>query len=380
MNRAKMEKLKKIQNLKDFGMSNQELVSYVINPIKIEKIEKKEINEVINKYNDKLSTYNSLGKYSIDKKEKININTIEPPKEILDLWNNRSNNPYKQILHFLNIEDYTKRDYKKENDLIIHKTTQLDKLIDVKILKKELKKLEKLLYNHDKELKAIYSDDRQKKFMEKFEYENKHKNRIKYDPKNCSELKETYKKEQKKINKQNKQRTEDLIELLLACDDLSQDDINEIKKIQEIEDTKNEDYEKTSEIIDKNENKRYNDLEKELEKEIQKELGKYEYKQIMKELENIESSDSDDNILIDGNNNKNYKDKYKNRDPNVNVYNNNISNKKIKIIKKNENQENNNGNDNKNNNNNNNNNNDNNNNKNIIGTLSKIKLDKYKNR
>ena len=363
INIAKIEKLKKAQNFRDLGMNQQELISYVINPIKIEKLEKKEKEELVNKYYDHVQTYESLGKYSMDKKD-TKTNMIVP-KEIADLWNNRKNNPYKNILQFLDIKDYTNKDYKKNSDLIIHKTTQLDKIADTHILIKELKKLEKLLFTHDKELKTIYSDNRKKKFLEKFEYENKFKNKIKYDPKDCSQLKNVYKQEQKKISKQNK-RIDDMIELLLASEDLSKEDIDEIKKIQEIEEKQSQKYEQAQEFIDREEKSKHNIIEKELEKEIEKEIGKKEFKKLMNELEQNINNDTDGDVdvansIIGGapkenkkdstkeinelekikNLTSNIKDKYssRNQDKNIHQDPSNIDtqtkNKKITIIKKN---------------------------------------------
>lgn len=279
---AKMDKLKKAQNIKELGMNDSELISYVINPIKIEKLDKKDTHDLLDKYNNKLTTYNSLAKYNSDKKALV-------PKEISDLWNNRKNNPYKNILHFLNIEDYTKKNYKKENDLIIHKTTQLDKVADISKLKSELKKLEKILFNHDKELKTIYTDDKKKKFLEKFEYENKYKNRITYDPKNCSELKDIYKKEQKRIDRQNK-RIDDMVEMLMASEDLSKEELDEIKKIQELDEKESIEY-----------NKKRDKEEQKLERQIIEEIGIEEYKKLMGYDE--EETECDNNI----------KNKYKNR-------------------------------------------------------------------
>jgi hypothetical protein len=297
INIAKMEKLKKSQNIKDLGMTNEELTNIVINPLKIEKLDKKEKEELVNNYHNKEGVYNALGKYSVDKKNDKSNAIV--PKEIADLWKNSKNTPYKQILHFLEFKDYTDKNYKKNSDLIIHKTTQLDKIADTRILKKELKKLQNLLFNHDNELKTIYSDNRKKKFLEKFEYDNTCKNKIKYDPKNCSELKELYKNEQKRINKQNK-RIDDMIEMLMASEDLSKEELEEIKKIQEIDDKQLQKYEQSFESTDKDEKKHQRDLEKELEKEIQKELGKEEYKKLMNQLD--QNSDSDDDR-----NNKNNK-------------------------------------------------------------------------
>jgi hypothetical protein len=301
INIAKMEKLKKAQNIRDLGMTNEELTNIVINPLKIEKIDKKEKEELLNNYHNKECVYDALGKYSVDKKNDKSNAIV--PKEIADLWKNSKNTPYKQILHFLEFKEYTDKNYKKNSDLIIHKTTQLDKLADVRILKKELKKLQNLLFNHDNELKTIYSDNRKKKFLEKFEYENKCKNKIKYDPKNCSELKELYKKEQKRINKQNK-RIDDMIEMLMASEDLSKDELEEIKKIQEMDDKQMQKYEQSLEFVDKDEKIHQRDLEKELEKEIQKEMGKEEYKKLMKHLEQNSDNDNDNDSDSD-NDNKN---------------------------------------------------------------------------
>jgi hypothetical protein len=298
---AKLDKFKQAKNIKELGMNDSELISYVINPIKIEKIDKKDTGDFLEKYNNKLSTYNSLAKVGNDKKSIV-------PKEIADLWNNRKNNPYKNILHFLNIDDYTKKNFKKENDLIIHKTTQLDKVADISKLKSELKKLEGLLFNHDKELKAIYTDNKKKKFLDKFEYENKYKNKIKYDPKNCSELKELYKKEQKRIDKQNK-RIDDMVEMLMASDELSKDELDEIQKIRDLDEKENLDY-----------NKKREKEEEKLEKEIIEKIGKEEYAKLMSEMET---------------NNCDLKDKYKNRNDAKKDDESQKQTKKIMIIKKN---------------------------------------------
>jgi hypothetical protein len=298
---AKLDKFKQAKNIKELGMNDSELISYVINPIKIEKIDKKDTGDFLEKYNNKLSTYNSLAKVGNDKKSIV-------PKEIADLWNNRKNNPYKNILHFLNIDDYTKKNFKKENDLIIHKTTQLDKVADISKLKSELKKLEGLLFNHDKELKAIYTENKKKKFLDKFEYENKYKNKIKYDPKNCSELKELYKKEQKRIDKQNK-RIDDMVEMLMASDELSKDELDEIQKIRDLDEKENLDY-----------NKKREKEEEKLEKEIIEKIGKEEYAKLMSEMET---------------NNCDLKDKYKNRNDAKKDDESQKQTKKIMIIKKN---------------------------------------------
>ena len=306
---AKLEKLKQVKNISEAGLSNNELISLVINPIKIEKLEKRDTDTLLLDYQEKKYEYGNLSKFSSDNKKTI------VPKQVASLWNGRKNNPYKNILHFLDINDYTKKDYKKEKDLIIHKTTQLDKIADISRLKTELKRLEGMLFNHDKELKTIYSNDKKKKYLENFEYENKYKNKIKYDPKNCSELKELYKNEQKKINKQNK-RIDDMIELLMASEDLSKEELDEIKKIQEIQETINISN-------DKNDKKEKNNEKKE-EKKEEKEEEKGENNETKEKYRNRNSEKkivlSKKNIHTDTNaepnseiSKDNIRDKYKNR-------------------------------------------------------------------
>ena len=222
INNAKLEQLRRAQNIKETGLNEKDLISYVINPIKIEKLDKKETNLLVEKYSNKLTGYEQI----ISQPSNIKIN---PPKELCDLWKERNNNPYKKVLFFLKNEDYTNQLQKStQSDLIIHKTTQLEKAEDIKKLKTELKILKKLIFNHDNEITTLFSKENKKKFLEDFEYNNTYKNKINYDPKNCSELKEIYKNEQKKINKQNK-RIDEMIELLITSEDLTKDELDEIQ-------------------------------------------------------------------------------------------------------------------------------------------------------
>lgn len=229
INNAKIEQVRRAKNVKELGMNEQELISYVINPIKIEKMDKKNVGELLVKYDEQASMYNNINSFY-----KNNAVAIPVPKAIQELWDNRKNTPYKNILHFLDIKDYTNKKYTKEQDLIIHKTTQLEKAADIDILKKKLNKIQKMICNQNNELENIYTDKKKMKFLEKFEYENKNKNKINYDPKNCAELKEIYKNEQRKLNKQNK-RIDDMIELLMSREDLSKEDIEEIQKMHDVE-------------------------------------------------------------------------------------------------------------------------------------------------
>ena len=304
VNMAKLEQLKKINNVKDFGLSNDKLTNYIICPIKVEKLGK---NDLINIYDERQNTY-------------ININNKDNiPKILKEWWESRKNTPYKNILKN---ENYSK-DFKSKEDLLVHKVTQLDK--DKIRLKNELESLTKLLEKHDGELKIIYSASEETSHKEKFDYINKYKNRIKYDPKNYNELKNFYKKEQKKINKENK-RIDEMIELLLTSDQVSKEELEEIQK-------PTEDIINDNDINDDNMNiifeKGEHQLEKQLETQLRKELGDNQFEEIINQINETEESQSvkkrikvkttkiinDDNIkkIIVGQINEDELAKYKNR-------------------------------------------------------------------
>jgi hypothetical protein len=256
INMAKLEQFRRYKTMDDAkqGMGINELVKYIINPIEIKKLTSEEKMEIDIKFKDKDSTYTNLKNYTLeeaDGKMKTIVSKNAIPQEILDLWNTRTNNPYKQILHKLEIDDYTKKLYSTKDDLIIHKTSALDKAADIKILKKELKKLKKLVGSHNKELKAIYSTDKRSEFLEKFEYANKYKNRIKYDPKDNNELKEIYKREQKKLSKESK-RIDYMMELYMASDDITKEDRDELKQIQDKEEKLVNEYKKNMDLFEEN--------------------------------------------------------------------------------------------------------------------------------
>ncbi|ATZ80417.1 hypothetical protein BMW23_0362 [Bodo saltans virus] len=300
INMSKLEQMRKAKSLSDLSMNKEDLTKYIINPIQILKLTQEEKMEIMANYDNKNNTYTNLKNYRIEEEDSdgkikniVSKNVI--PKEILDLWEKRTNNPYKQILHKLEIEDYTKKKFLTNDDLIIHKTSALDKAADIKILKKELGKLEKLVSDHNKELKAIYSTDKESEFLEKFEYANKYKNRIKYDPKDNTELKEIYKREQKKLSKESK-RIDYMMELYMASDDITKDDIEELKKIQEKEEEISNEYKKNLDLFEEN------DIKEMRKNKVNK-----------KNIENIEIETKEDIKPI----NKSVLDKYKNRKQNT---------------------------------------------------------------
>lgn len=266
VNMAKLEQTKKIKNISDLKLTNEQLSNYVICPIKVESIDKKEYDQLLN---DRESTYIT------STKGKENI-----PKVLKEWWNNRKNTPYKNILKD---ENYAK-EFKKKEDLIVHKITQLDK--DKIRLENEYEKLLRLVEMHDGELKILFSASEETKHAKNFEYINKYKNRIKYDPKNYDELKQIYKKTQRKIKRENK-RIDDMIELLLVSDQISKEDLEEIQTSTNI-DTHEDDDIDMEVVFKEGEKKLEKQLEKQLEKELKKELGKDVYNELMKEMEHEE--------------------------------------------------------------------------------------------
>lgn len=259
INMAKREYAKNIKSVSDLRLSKDQLVKYVIDPLKVEKMEKKDLD---NKYINLLSTY-------ADKK-KI-------PQYMKDLWEGRQNTPYKNILK----DEKYRKEFKKKEDLIVHKVTQLDK--DIIIMDNRLKNCGKDREKHKKELKMIYTASRKKKFSEKFEYINKFQHKIQYDPKNYNDLKLKYVAEQKKLNKEGK-RIDEMIEMLIATNQLSGDELKEVTELQRSSKYDYVDDHKMEKIFAKGEIDLEKKLEKELEKEIKKQVGNDAFKEIMKEI------------------------------------------------------------------------------------------------
>ncbi len=267
VNMAKMEQVQKVKKISDLNLSKDQLTNYVICPIKVERMNKEELRK---DYDTKGSTY-------------INLWDNDPtkvPKLIKELWAGRKNTPYKNILKN---ESYTK-EFKNIEDLLVHRYTQLDK-DKIKLLK-EFETLLGLLETHDSELKVIYSASEETKHKKQFEYITKYKHRIQYDPKNYNDLKKYYKREQKKINKENK-RVDEMIELLIASEDLTEAEIELIRKETKIDE--DIDDAEMLQIIEKGEK----DLEKKLEKQLKKELGKDNYKQLMDAFNQNMAEDDD---------------------------------------------------------------------------------------
>lgn len=259
MNIEKMERMRKIKSADELGISKEKLTDFVICPIKVEKENNKEIAR---KYGEKSMTYVATKKKGKD--------TI--PDFLDKLFQGRTNNPYKNIIKD---EDYTKN-FKKKEDLIVHKVTSIDKNL-IKTMA-EFEEMMDFIEIHDGELEIKYSKAKENKYKEKFDYENKIKYRIKYDPKNYGDLKKFYKKEQKKIKKTSK-RFDEMIEMLLVSENFTKEELDEINKPFEDE----EDVSNITMVFEKADAKMGEQMEKELEKELIEEFGEEGLDELIKE-------------------------------------------------------------------------------------------------
>ncbi len=195
----KEEQMKKIRNVSDLGLTKEQIAEYVIAPIKLEKSDKSQIEKLCND-------------------EKIML-TEKFIKE--NWWENRLNLGYKNIIKNHNTVWNKKRE--SGDDLIVHKVTSQDKVG----LLEEYEKILQLIKEHEGELKLVYSASKQNEHKKNFKFVQKTKYRMKYDPKDYNDLKDYYKKEQKKHENEQK-RIDDVISRLM-------DDKMDSKELKEIE-------------------------------------------------------------------------------------------------------------------------------------------------
>jgi len=255
----KEEKIRKIKNVSELGLSKEQIVEYVIAPIKLEKSSSKEIE-----------------KYFSDEQEKITKKYIEE-----NWWKKRTNAPYKNILKD---EDWTKQ-FKKEKDLIVHTVSKHDKIG----LEEEYVMLLGLLEKHNSDIKVIFSASQENEHKKHFKFVQKYKDRVKYNPKdNNIDLKEYYTKAQKKYDNDQKRLDEAIARLM-------DEDITD-KEIKELE----------SEIIKPSKPKKATKQEKNIDDEIQelvKELGEDVLKDLdtqdTKKKAKITIKKLDENNLVD---------------------------------------------------------------------------------
>ena len=218
---AKLEQIKRAKKIEDMGMTKKELYEHIIDPHKIEKTSKAEIDKDLNKIN---------GMYAIEKTSQTN-------DFIRELWKKRTNNPYKNVIKKEQFEsnykkyykdDIFKKDISDKKELLVHKVIK-DIDADELLLESDFELLNDILEKHNDELRSIYSVSNKNKFKKDFEYAQKYKYRLEYNPKDAEELKDFYKKEQKKINKENKMLDE-IIDILVEQEELSKDEIELLNK------------------------------------------------------------------------------------------------------------------------------------------------------
>ena len=204
-NMKKMQKFNKI----DQQYNKDNLKELIIKPIKIEK-------------------------------PNINIdslvqNRLQNSKNELDeCIKKRTNQPYKGIIKNFNYN----KEFKKQDDLIVHKVTSNDKIN----FNNDIEKYNTTITTQNKEITNTYSIDKKNEHKKQFEYQHKYKYRNKLDNTE-SDLRvdriEFYKKEQQKLE-DSKKKIDDILLNLIDSGVISEnlDTINYDKiNIEELEKT-----------------------------------------------------------------------------------------------------------------------------------------------
>jgi hypothetical protein len=235
---AKIEQIKRAKNINDLGMDKKELSEYIIDPIKINKTERGDIEKKLHE-TEHMYLVPTTGTKFEDQSNAY----------LKELWKTRTNQPYKNIIK----KEAFDKDYKKyyndnifnkninnRDELIVHKVIKnID--ADEDLLEADFLLVQEILEKHNNELKSIYSVSNENKYKREFEYAQKYRYRLEYNPKDSEELKDFYKKEQKKINKENKM-LDQIIDMLVEQDDLSKEEINKLNEELHKEKTKDFKY------------------------------------------------------------------------------------------------------------------------------------------
>jgi hypothetical protein len=242
------EQLRKIKNISDLNLSKEQITEYVIAPIKVEKSDTGEIKKLFD-----------------DEEQRLTQKFIED-----NWWSQRTNAPYKNILK----DQDWKKDFKKEDDLIVHKYSNLDKIG----LMKEYETILKLIEHHNGELKVVFSASKESEYKKSFKFVQKYRGRLKYNPKDYNELKDYYDKEQKKFGREQK-RIDDVISRIM-------DDDMDDKELKQIE----SDFLKPSKS--QKIKPKYKNRESELDRQIQELIDEFG-EEVLKELEEGSHDDDD---------------------------------------------------------------------------------------
>lgn len=143
------------------------------------------------------------------KNEKITIDNYK--EELPQLWKQRTNQPYKNILKN---ENYNK-DFKSKEDLVVHRVTTQDK----QGLDENFNKFQHVIDNQNNEIQSIYSQTKKTDHLKQFEYNHKYKYRIQSSSTEHDDMKsdtlEYYKQEQQKQENE-KIKVDQIIESMLS--------------------------------------------------------------------------------------------------------------------------------------------------------------------
>lgn len=201
---SKINELEK--NRDRLQLDENELRNAIICPIKVEKCDEREI---VIKYKD-------LKKNFTD-------------KELKQLWDKRTNQAYKNIIKD---EKFQNKEFKKQEDLIVHRVTNLDK----EGVEDELKEFQNKLEKQNGELKIQYSQSNELEHKKKFEYNNKYKYVSIYNPKDHGNLRNDnieYFKEQQEKQEKDKKKIDDILQDLLNSNILTDDERKELISVQD---------------------------------------------------------------------------------------------------------------------------------------------------
>ena len=197
--------------------------SNIRNSYNMKKIKK--FNNIDNVYNlDELK--NLIIKTQKIEKPNINIKTLVDNRDIVnkkdleESTKKRVNQPYKGIIKDF---DYSKIRENHQEDLIVHKVTEVDK--DKKIFNDKMSNFQKEISQLNKDIKDTYSLDKKIEHKKEFDYQHKYKYRVKIDSNDNDDIRvdriEFYKKEQNKIE-ENKKKIDDILLNLIDSGILSE--------------------------------------------------------------------------------------------------------------------------------------------------------------
>jgi len=195
-----IQKIKQIEKLNNLNKKykQEDIIKAVIRP-----------NETTIKVNDP----ELMARIKLQKKVDIDKYLTEKVKEnknnLGKFWNQRTNQPYKNIIKDSKyIDKFINRKKINEEELIVHKITDADK----EGVDDEFIQLQGTLEKHNNELKVIYSSSKEAEHKKKFEYNHKYKYRVKYNPSDHNVLKnEKYYKRQQKKEISNKEKVNNIV-------------------------------------------------------------------------------------------------------------------------------------------------------------------------